>query len=220
MKANPNKKNPIDKGNALAGGLSAVASWSTYLFGLLAIVIIALVAWYFTFEGAFTVEQQERALVLDFGKLREKVYEPGWHWNWPYPISEVVKIPVNQQTITSDSFWFYMEPGKKLDDQFLASSVHLTPGKDGYLFTADANIIHTVWKLFYKVSDPLQYYKSVILPTNPKDDDQQFKDPETGKPLGARGPRTLLLATFDNAVIKASAVTVVDDILNSPDFRN
>ena len=205
--------------NTLSGGLSAIASASGYLFGLLAVVIVGLIAWYFTFEGAFTVEQQERALVLDFGKLRDKVYEPGWHWNWPYPISEVVKIPVNQLTIASDDFWFYMDPGKKLNDQMLASSVQLTPGKDGYLFTADANIIHTAWKLFYHVSDPLQYYKSVILPANPKDDDQQFTDPKTKDKLGMRGPRTLLLATFDNAVIKTCATTVVDDILNAPDFR-
>jgi regulator of protease activity HflC (stomatin/prohibitin superfamily) len=113
-----------------------------------------------------------------------------------------------------------MEPGKKLDDQLLTSSVQLTPGKDGYLFTADANIIHTGWKLFYKITDPLQYYKSVILPSNPKNDDQEFKDPKTGESLGTRGPRTLLLATLDNAIIKTCAVTVVDDILNSPDFRN
>ncbi|NOY74624.1 MAG: hypothetical protein GXP32_02395 [Kiritimatiellaeota bacterium] len=214
-------KTIADEGNALACGLSAIANASGYLFALLAAAILGLIAWYFTFEGAFTVEQQERALVLDFGKLRGQVYKPGWHWNWPYPISEVVRIPVNQQTISSDSFWFYMEPGKKLDDQLLASSVQLTPGKDGYLFTADANIIHTAWKLFYHVSDPLKYYRSVILPSNPESpNDQEFKDPKTGNSFGTRGPRTLLLATFDNVIIKTCAVTKVDDILNSPDFRN
>ena len=205
--------------NAFGGGLTAVTNAFGYLFALLAVAIIGLVAWYFTFEGAFTVEQQERVLVLDFGELRNEVYEPGWHWNWPYPISELVRVPVNQQTITSDSFWFFMEPGKKFDDQLLASANQLTPGKDGYLLTADANIIHTSWKMFYSVTSPLKYYRGALLPANPKEDDKEFINAETGEHFGTRGPRTLLLATVDNVVIKICAVTVVDDVLNSPLFR-
>lgn len=205
--------------NAFGGGLSAVTNAFGYLFALLAVAIVGLVAWYFTFEGAFTVEQQERVLVLDFGKLRDKVYQPGWHWNWPYPISEVVRVPVNQQTITSDAFWFYMEPGKKFDDQLLASANKLTPGKDGYLLTADANIIHTSWKMFYTITSPLKYYQGAMVPDNPKDDDEEFINAETGENFGTRGPRTLLSATLDNVVIKTCAVTPVDDVLNSPLFR-
>jgi regulator of protease activity HflC (stomatin/prohibitin superfamily) len=73
--------------------------------------------------------------------------------------------------------------------------------------------------MFYKVVSPSKYYQGVILPVNAKGDDQEMRNSETGETFGTRGPRTLLLATLDNVVIKTCAVTVVDDVLNAPLFR-
>ena len=86
--------------SSFGAGISAVLKVLHYLFVLLSFGIVGVLVWYFSFGGAFTVEEQERVLVMNFGKLSGKPYEPGWHWNWPYPISEIVRIRPNREIRT------------------------------------------------------------------------------------------------------------------------
>ena len=195
--------------NNFDAGVSALFNSFRYLFAALAAVIVLLIIWYFSFGGAFTVEQHERVLVMNFGKLKKEVYKPGWHWNWPYPVSEIIRVPGpdNVQSIVSESFWFYMEPGKQINMQ---GSSKLTPGKDGYLLTGDANIIHGVWQMDYQIKSASLYYRKCLVPKNPSADDEVLTHPETGEITGVRGPRTLLQAIMENTIIKVSAVKTVD----------
>ena len=195
--------------NNFDAGISALFNAFRYLFAALAVVIVLLIIWYFSFGGAFTVEQHERVLVMNFGKLEKETYNPGWHWNWPYPVSEIIRVPGpdNVQSIVSESFWFYMEPGKKAN---LQSASQLTPGKDGYLLTGDANIIHGVWKMDYQIKNASLYYIKSLVPKNPSAEDEVLKNSKTGEIIGRRGPRTLLQAVIENTIIKVSAVKTVD----------
>jgi regulator of protease activity HflC (stomatin/prohibitin superfamily) len=206
--------------NNFDAGVSALFNAFRYLFAGLAVVIVLLIAWYFSFGGAFTVEQHERVLVMNFGKLEKDIYGPGWHWNWPYPVSEIIRVPgpENMQSITSESFWFYMQPGKEFSEMNFTNNSKLTPGKDGYLLTGDANIIHGVWQMDYQIKDAAVYYKKCLVPDNPSDDDQVLTHPDTGLVLGTRGPKTLLQATLENTIIKVSAVKTVDYAWKDPDF--
>ena len=207
--------------NEINAGVAALFNAFHYLFVLLGAVIVILIIWYFTFGGAFTVEQNERVLVMNFGVLEKNVYKPGWHWTWPYPVTEKVRLPGpdSLQTVTTEDFWFYMKPGQALSDETFSSKSKLVPGKDGYLLTGDANIIHGVWMINYYISDPLLYFKTCMLPPDPKGEDNIITDPETGEQLGRRGPRTLLKNTMDNTIIKLCAVHTIDYVWKSPSFH-
>lgn len=79
-------------------------------FAILKVIMIVLVV-AFLVSGFKTVEPGERALVLRFGAIRgvgeERVLGPGWHWVFPYPVDELVKIPVEAQIrLPVTSFWY------------------------------------------------------------------------------------------------------------------
>ena len=65
-------------------------------FVILKVIMVILVV-AFLASGFKTVNNDEKGLVLRFGAIRgvsqaERVLEPGWHWVFPYPIDEIVKI--------------------------------------------------------------------------------------------------------------------------------
>src|SRR4030042_2064651 len=63
------------------------------------IMIVLIVA--FLASGFETVGSEEQPLVLRFGKIRgvgeKRLLGPGPHWILPYPIDEILKIPVKTQ---------------------------------------------------------------------------------------------------------------------------
>ena len=69
-------------GNGNGGGASVIA-----------IVLVALVLLYL-FWGAFTVQQQDRAVVLSFGKY-DRTLGPGLNWHWP-PVETFRRVNVDQ----------------------------------------------------------------------------------------------------------------------------
>ena len=65
-------------GNGSSGG-SASGGINTVLVGLVALAALLI---YFVM-GVYTVDQQERGVVLRFGKAQEQIVLPGLHWNPP-----------------------------------------------------------------------------------------------------------------------------------------
>jgi membrane protease subunit HflK len=110
----------------------------------------------------FVVQPNEQAIVLRFGRPTEAAGEqlrnPGWHWAWPYPINEVVRIPIGQiQTVTSTTGWHATTPEMEALGQEPFPQGILRPESDGYTLTADGNIIHVRATLKYRIADPLRY---------------------------------------------------------------
>ena len=80
------------------------------------------------------------------------------HWSFPYPIDEVVKIPITEiQKVTSTIGWFAVTPEQELSGNLPPPGPSLIPGVDGYVITADRNIIHARATLYYQVDDPIRY---------------------------------------------------------------
>ena len=80
-------------------------------FIILTIIMIGLVIGFLVFGGFRVVESDEQALVLTFGKIRgigeDRLLKPGLRWAWPYPLQEVVKIPVTKKVnLAIDTFWY------------------------------------------------------------------------------------------------------------------
>ena len=190
----------IDQG--LGGGLRALSKAFHHAFRLLAVAIVGLILWYFTFGGAFVVEQHERALISTFGAVSPEVLGPGWHWTWPEPICSIIRVPATRQSLSTEAFWFYEQPGAKIDENAYRS-MRLDPGKDGYLITGDANIVHSAWKLFYKITDPLRFHMACFA-----DSDNDLT-----------APTTLLKHTFETSILRICASNNVDFTLKSPLFR-
>ncbi len=132
------------------GALSEALSVSFKLLQIL----MGLALLIFFLSSIFTVEQYESAIVLRFGKIRglpaERVLSPGLHWAFPYLVDEVVKVPTGRvHTLQINCFWD--RTGRE------QARSTLKPDIDGYVLTADTNIININLTARYKISDPIAY---------------------------------------------------------------
>ena len=145
-------------------------------------VIMAVLVIVFLASGFFTVGHDEQALVLRFGKIRgageQRILEPGLHWSLPYPIDEVVKIPVTKvQVLPIDEFWYFQTEKEKLADATSARKTIPPPTldvlRDGYCVTRndsiaafagnDYNIVHCKWQLTYLIYNPERFFKNIYV---------------------------------------------------------
>jgi modulator of FtsH protease HflK len=125
-------------------------------------IIMAILLVVFIFSGVRTVGPQERAVILRFGKPlgmgTEQLLGPGLHWAFPFPIDEVVPIQVGQiQSVVSTVGWYATTPALEAAGTEPPAGASLNPAMDGYLLTADGNIIHARATLRYRITDPLAY---------------------------------------------------------------
>jgi len=96
------------------------------------LVLAALLAVY-GFMGTYTVDEQERGVVLRFGKAMEGVVMPGLHWN-PQLVDEVTKINVT----------------RVYDESFSNS-----------MLTEDDNIVDVSMTVQFQVTDARAFYLNV-----------------------------------------------------------
>lgn len=125
-------------------------------------LLMAVLVLVFLCSGMFVVQPNQQALVLLFGRPlgvgAEQLRGPGWHWAWPYPINEVVRIRTGEiQTASSTSGWHATTPEMEALNQEPPAMGLLRPEGDGYLLTADGNIIHARATVKFRITDPVQY---------------------------------------------------------------
>ena len=145
----------------------------------------------------FTVKPNQVAIVLRFGRPvgvgSAQLLKPGLHWAFPYPVDEVVYVPVGEShTITSTAGWYYQTPEELAAGQKPQPLGMLRAGVDGHTLTGDGDIIHARATLSYRVIDPVSYVFNFANVTN------------------------LLEHILDNALFYASARFTADDAL----YRN
>ena len=97
----------------------------------------------------FTIQPEEVGIVLRFGKYT-RTADPGLNFKVPYPIEQVMKVPVQRQL--KQEFGFQtLEAGVKTrysDRNFDSESLMLT---------GDLNVVVVEWIAQYRVSDPYKY---------------------------------------------------------------
>ena len=111
----------------------------------------------FLFSGFFTVGPQQKAIILRFGTPvgDGKLYGPGAHWAFPPPIDEVIKIPVGQvHNVESSIGWYATSGVAEATKNEPAPGESLNPARDGYLLTADENIVHVRGTLRFRIAEP------------------------------------------------------------------
>lgn len=193
----PTPGTPVDSGSqALAEALRSSFGIVKFVMALLFVLFLA--------SGFFTVGPQEKAILLRFGKAvgeGEKVLlGPGLHLAWPYPIDEVIKIPITEiQKVTAKGSWFFQTPEQEALGEDPAAGASLNPAMDGYAITADGNIVHTKATLSYRIEDPEHCVFDFATGTN-----QTFS---------LAGVSNAVLNVLDNALVHTAAHYKVDDLL-------
>ncbi len=196
-------------------------------FIILKIIMLILVA-VFVALGIRTVETGERALVLRFGRIKggpeNRVLKPRtWpYWVMPYPIDEMVRIPVEQTVdLSIRSFWYHERPEDAIQDPTKKNRrvpESLDPTKDGYCITrneadvsaggsdgSDYNIVHTKWQLVYRISDPELFFQNVYV--------DEVKPGQVYFNVITRSLKPLLENLFEDAVVTSTVQYSIDDVL-------
>ncbi len=200
-----NKSGEFDTSGQYDSGLQALVRSLRMAFFLLLILIIGMLIYFFTLGGYVEVKPQESVIVLRFGKFH-KSYDIGWTWYFPYPVSQFIMVRTSPQ---------FLQVNFTADDTAIDGGDQqgraLEPGRDAYLITGDANIIHASWNIVYQITDVKRYYESTQTPPKPTDPDVLEQD-KAGY-AGRRGPQTMLTNYFRQAVIQVTSTRPVDDIL-------
>src|SRR5277367_5844521 len=95
-------------------GSQALAEALSSSFAIVKIVMVLLVVAFFA-SGFFQVGPQEKAVILRFGKPvgegQNALLNAGPHWSFPYPIDEVIHIPITEVLkVKSTTGWFFTTP--------------------------------------------------------------------------------------------------------------
>lgn len=209
-------------------------------FTILKVIMIVLVV-AFLASGFRTVGPDERALVLRFGKIQgigdEAILGPGPHWVFPYPIDEMVKIPVEKNiNLAVNTFWY-----KETRDDILGEGVKprnyradkLDPLVEGYCLTrsqavgaagagqgplvvgagdregSDYNIVHTKWNINYQINNVEQFFRNVHV--------RDVKPGEIYSEIMIDSIKPLLRSVVDDAVVATMVHYTIDEAIQSKD---
>jgi membrane protease subunit HflK len=208
-------------------------------FVILKVIMIILVV-AFLASGFKTVGSDEKALVLRFGQVRgtgqEAILGPGAHWVFPYPIDELVRIPVEKNiNLAINTFWY-----RETRDDILGPGVkprtyvpeQLDPVQEGYCLTgsqrmagpavaaglsqpmrqgdgSDYNIVHTKWQVNYQITGVEQFFRNIYV--------QDAKPGEIYFDIMNQSISPLLHSLVEDAIVKAMVHYTIDEALLSID---
>lgn len=165
-------------------------------FRLLRWLVLALVLAFLARSAIFVVPQHEIALVLRFGRVTgsadQRIRKPGLHFACPYPVDRVIRVAAERvHTIESDTFMAGTRAAKTAAPPPWRRSAMLSPDRDGYMMTGDANILHGKWALRYRIAEPERFVFNM-----------------------AQADR-LLRGELDHAIVAVSAQSHVDQALRT-----
>ena len=196
------------------------------LKGIMLVLVIL-----FLISGFTMVEPDEQALVLRFGKIRglaeDRLLGPGLHWIFPYPIDEIVKIPVAKKiNLPIKSFWYYQSKRDLLPDGPKNNKnvpKALNPIADGYCITRgekqtqsitgssgdDYSIVHCKWQLTYQIDNPERFYNNVHI--------DEVKPGQSYSEVMIKSVTPILENLVDDAVVDAMVYYSIDEAIASQD---
>jgi len=176
--------------NRESGGIKAFKDALKTTAYLLKITMVVLVL-AFVFSNVKYLEQYEKAVVLRFGAIEGSVRDQaGMQFALPYPVDQVVVVKAGRtQSVTSDTFMYQKSRTNEI-------SPFLKPGVDGYLLTADGNVIHCESTLKYRVEDVNEYVFSV------KQNEMESH----------------LKVLMDNSILKAASKMTMEQVLDKKDL--
>lgn len=181
-------------------------------------IIIAVLLLVFVCSGIFQVQQDEEAILLQFGEVKGPVLKPGIKFAFPEPINEIIRIPVQRElSIPIDSFWYFETPQEKLNPVKRPATGPLDPLKDGYCLTrndslegmagTDYNIVHSAWTITYKIKSPKLFFENVYIRDRKPGEDLLEAATETLNPL--------IESLASNAIVRTMVQYSIDEAVKS-----
>ncbi|RYD31123.1 MAG: hypothetical protein EOP85_23100, partial [Verrucomicrobiaceae bacterium] len=145
--------------------------------------VFAVLLLLYGFSGIRTIQPQEQALVLRFGRLQPQVHGPGILFGFPEPFDKVLRFETGKDlTLSMDEWaiegakiddpdkpvqWTDAEMAAKMKASTAGGSVFteyaevegksLDPVTSGYSLTADFNVIQGRFVLRYRIAEPFLY---------------------------------------------------------------
>lgn len=112
--------------------------------------IAALFVVLIAYSSFYTVQEQERAAILTFGKFTNET-SAGLHFKWPYPIQQVIIVPAE---LTQRIYIGYRQEGDVI-----------TPvEEEAMMITGDENIVSADAVVQWKISNIQQYLYNIDNP--------------------------------------------------------
>jgi len=131
----------------------------------IAVVIILLVMTGYT--SVFTVDPEEKAVVLRFGK-KNRIVEQGLHYKLPFFMEQEYKVPVQRQLKLE--FGFRTERDENGAQYAQTQYTRQDFDSESLMLTGDLNVASIQWVVQYTISDPMKYLFRV------RNVDQTFRD--------------------------------------------
>ncbi|MFU0503178.1 FtsH protease activity modulator HflK [Pseudaminobacter sp. NGMCC 1.201702] len=113
---------------------------SPALFALIALAVVV----FWAFQAIYTVQPDEVAVELRFGKPKTELSQPGLHFHW-WPIETVERATTAEKLVNIGS-------GSR------------ETGDSGLMLSGDQNIVNVQFSVAYQVSDPSAYLFNVSAP--------------------------------------------------------
>ncbi|MFA5864674.1 MAG: protease modulator HflK [Phycisphaerae bacterium] len=169
--------------------------------------IMALVVAAYLISGTFSVQSDEVALVTRFGRVLgtgpQRELKQGLHWSWPWPIDNYIKVSKGKVKTTNCDFKYNVTEMETVQGRSANVGESLVPGKDDFIITGDANILHIGLIINYGIIDAFDYVRTI-----PKADQWNPNTHENENPES-----DLIMVLADTAVIQAAGQFKVDDLL-------
>jgi membrane protease subunit HflK len=168
---NPVSDRPADEATDVQPGLDeASASLSEALrtsFKVLTFIIVVLLG-VFLAQGFFTVQSDQKAIILRFGAYEEgRVKDQGIHYAFPYPIDRIVPIWVKTRQLEVNTFW--KKTTEQAKEQRMEKGAELPKpvegAEDAYMLTGDLNVLQAQWDVTYRIRQDnkavVDYYRTI-----------------------------------------------------------
>jgi membrane protease subunit HflK len=197
-------------------------------FAVLKVIMVILVI-LFLLSGIRTVGPGERAIVLRFGKIsgvgEARLLGPGLKLLLPYPIHEIVRVPIEKKVnLAINSFWYYQKPGDEMGDaanQKSYAGPTLNPITDGYCLVrgekqegtaavsegSDYNILHCKWVLTYQITDAERFYKHCYVQDDHLSAGQNYSD------IIEQNINPMLESVFSDAVVATMVNYTIEEAM-------
>lgn len=187
-------------------------------FVILKLAMIVVLVAYVIIGGWFTVQQDERAVVLAFGKIvgteGNQVKGPGGHFTLPQPLNERIVVNTQPRAITlRNQFFFEIADNQQAQsfDQMSGGAGPLNPELDGSLITGDANVVHGRFEMTYSVRSEdfavVNFVRNVHRPSSTLDGNFELAD-------------QIVRNALERAVVHALSRTPADSFIRNQGRQN
>lgn len=150
--------------------------------GVMQAVVIVIVLCFTAYTSVFTVDPEEKAVVLKFGK-EDRIVGQGLHFKLPFFMEQEYKVPVQRQLKLEFGF---RTTGNETRQQY--AQTQYSGGNyaaESLMLTGDLNVASIEWVTQYKIADPVKYLFKV------RNVDQTFRDMNEAVMREIIGDRTI-----------------------------